>query len=218
MYPVSINTYDMLLLPQRGLFLPASATLVVADTHFGKDDHQQCEDTSITDQRVERSLVRIEEMIETTNPEQLIHLGDLLQTRSSISDQTHRSLAQFFELCDGIEIVLTIGNHDESMLHYLDDWPVEQVHQYRIGDLEFAHRPIEGAEGDIRFCGHLHPSVEVTPSADEAERLPCFWQIGTNLVLPALGNFIGIGKAKPRPGRRVWAIADADIFELQPTF
>ena len=45
-------------------------------------------------------------------------------------------------------------------------------------------------------------------------KLPCFWNRGGVMVLPAFGSFIDSGQVQPEAGHGVYAIGDGAVHEV----
>jgi metallophosphoesterase superfamily enzyme len=56
--------------------------------------------------------------------------------------------------------------------------------------------------------------VRLAGSANDALRLPCFWQRDGLLTLPAFGEFTGGASIERETGDRVLAIAEQRLFEI----
>ena len=64
------------------------------------------------------------------------------------------------------------------------------------------------------LAGHLHPCVHVGSRGWDHLRLPCFWFGDDVGVLPAFGAFTGMHPIHPRPGERVFAVAESTVASM----
>jgi metallophosphoesterase superfamily enzyme len=109
-----------------------------------------------------------------------------------------------------IELHLVLGNHDRWMetVHL----PGQVHREFSIGEVSLRHDPSECSGPSI--AGHLHPGCRVPTGARSSAMLPCFWQSGSCLVLPAFGEFTGFSHIKPNPGDRAYVIAGKSVCEI----
>jgi metallophosphoesterase superfamily enzyme len=81
--------------------------------------------------------------------------------------------------------------------------------------LILSHEPLEQiAPGMLNICGHIHPGVRLVGKARQSIRIPCFFQTGSCLILPAFGNFTGLAIVKPKAEDKVWGITGEKIIPI----
>ncbi len=64
------------------------------------------------------------------------------------------------------------------------------------------------------LAGHLHPAVSLSGPGRQRERLPCFLFGERVGILPAFGDFTGGAAVRPRPGDRVFAVAEDEVVPI----
>jgi metallophosphoesterase superfamily enzyme len=76
-----------------------------------------------------------------------------------------------------------------------------------IAPFVFAHHPVVNDSGYV-IAGHVHPGIRLYGPARQRERLPCF-VFGSDVgILPAFGDFTGLGDIDPLGFERIYAIAE----------
>ncbi|WP_153556391.1 ligase-associated DNA damage response endonuclease PdeM [Roseimaritima sediminicola] len=210
---ITVGTTRLVLLPGRGVFLPKDRILCVADPHFGKEATFRRHGIPVPTGSTRGTLSRIERMLQATNADQLVILGDMFHAPSSLAADVRDELEQFFTHTVRVKCTLVRGNHDARLTSLPEAWGVE------ITDPGAGHRRcVWGHEPaavdpdvDALLCGHLHPAVSYAVPGAKPERLPCFWLSGGCLVLPAIGRFTGTHVVQPTSGDQTWAIADQQL-------
>lgn len=206
------------LMAGRGVWFGDEETLLIADTHFGKEATFRRHHIPVPVGTTDGTLAAITQMIEQTAARRLIILGDMFHARSSLSSDVCLSLETFLQQHRSIEIVLVRGNHDDHVGPLPPHWPIETVNQFRMGPIALAHHPGEvPQESELLICGHLHPALRLETLLDSAGVLPCFWYSRRRLVIPAIGEFTGTHRVKPKPKDRVWVVVDDQVIEHRVT-
>lgn len=210
---------DIVLLPGRAAFLPASATLLVADLHLGKAATFRKAGIPVPEGSSQADLARLARLIAETSTRRLVIVGDLFHAKSGCTDRVFTEFAATRRQCAGTEVILVIGNHDRTLgkvpaalgldacLPHLADGPWHFVHE--------PSAPLTGsAHAGFTIAGHLHPTVSIrSPGGDQiADR--CFVAEATTLVLPAFGSFTGGHRVTPVPGLRLWIARDDGVADV----
>ncbi len=200
------------------MYLPASRCLLVADAHFGKAVSFRLQGLPVPQGTTTATLTRLTSALHDTGAQQLVFLGDLLHAARSHAAPTLAAVAAWRAQHSRLGLTLVRGNHDDRAgdppaalgIDVLDE-PLRQ------GPWALCHhpRPVDGA---YVLAGHLHPCVRLHGAARQSLRLPCFWMgdpvthgVG---VLPAFGSFTGMHPIAPRPGDRIFAVADSAVREV----
>ena len=197
------------LLPQRGVWLPASGVLLVADLHLGKAETFQHHGIPLPSDGDVTTLNALLELAHRWQPRQLIVLGDLIHSRLGLGAELRAKLAALPELL-GCPLRLVGGNHERGS--WIEGLPQEPAQA--IGPWWLSHEP-EPHPGRLNICGHLHP-VALLGGRRERLRLPCFsyCQQQQRLALPAFGALPG-GMPLP-PGEQQWLLAEGQVLPLRP--
>ena len=216
MLRTSLAGEDALLHPGGALFLPSHQALLVADAHFGKAVSFRRLGVPVPEATTTGTLESLTAALAETGAREVVFLGDFLHSARSHARQTLGALHDWRERHAGLRLTLIRGNHDAragdppaSLLIRVLDEP------FRLGPFALCHHPNPVA-GAYVLAGHWHPCVNVAGRAFERLRLPCFW-LGTEVgVLPAFGSFTGMHRIEPRPGDRIFALADGVVRALPP--
>jgi metallophosphoesterase superfamily enzyme len=98
----------------------------------------------------------------------------------------------------------------------LRDIDIEVIDGFtRLGPLHLAHAPAPRRRRPL-VCGHLHPGVRLRDFDGSGVTVPCFVVESDLLVLPAFGQFTGLQRVQPRPGRRLYAAAAGRVVRIPP--
>ena len=211
---VAVAGRDMMLLAQRGVFLPAERALLVADVHLGKAATFRSLGVPVPAGTTAATLARLSAMIDMLAPQALYVLGDLLHGPAAQAAPVVELLAQWRAMHAAVRVVLVRGNHDDRAGDPPPACGIEVVDEpNRLGELMLCHRPIEHA-GSYVLAGHLHPAFRVSGRADSV-RLPCFWMRPGYGVLPAFGDFTGGASIDRALEDRVFVTDEQQVHPVQ---
>jgi len=215
----SLALPDILLLPGRAAFLPASRTLLVADLHLGKAAAFRRAGIPVPEGSAQQDLQRLADLVHAHDVRRLLVLGDLFHAKSGCTPQVFAEFAAFRSRIADTSVVLVLGNHDrtagrlpaslglDACVHVLDEPP-----------FHFVHEPATELTASVRerftVAGHLHPTVSVcSPSGDRLTDR-CFVAQPALLVLPAFGSFTGGHRIEPVEKMRLWIARDDGVAEV----
>jgi uncharacterized protein len=201
-------------LPQHAALWLARRWLVVADVHFGKAATFRARGVPVPQGTTLANLERLSVLIEETQPERLVFLGDLLHAREAQGSETMRQFAQWRTRHERLAMTLVEGNHDRHAGAPPAALDIDVVDEpWTAQGIAFCHHPRRLA-GTSVVAGHLHPCVRLYAAANDTLRLPCFWQRSGLLTLPAFGEFTGGAPITREAGDRVLAVADGRLVEI----
>lgn len=211
---IEIAGERVVLMPERAIFWPARSTLLVADPHFGKAATFRAGGIFVPRGTTSRALARLAAAIDRMRAARLVFLGDLLHAREGRSPETLRVIAEWRAARSSMEVLLVRGNHDRRA----GDPPPELNISCReaplfAGAFAFAHHPAPLADHHV-LAGHIHPGVRLSGAGRQSHRLSCFWIRPDITVLPAFGDFTGLGDIEVSGDDRVFAIADREVIEV----
>lgn len=200
----------------RALYWRRCATLVVADTHFGKDAAFRRSGIPIPVDTMEDDLRRLGRLVGATKASRVLVLGDFFHARPTPDEPFADSLAAWLDRRPGLRLSVVPGNHDlhggagtlGDLVEWLPDGVVESPFVFR-------HEPSADPRGYV-LAGHLHPVMRLRGAARDRFRLPVLWLGADYGVLPSFGGFTGGAVIEPRPGDRVWALAPDAVVEVSP--
>ncbi|WKB54743.1 ligase-associated DNA damage response endonuclease PdeM [Eleftheria terrae] len=206
----------LLLLPEKAVFLPEHATLLVADVHIGKAQAFRRLGVPVPHGTTGETLQRLSALLERTAARRLVFLGDFLHSAAAHAPATLAALHQWRERHLRQQLVLVRGNHDDRAGDPPASLGIECVDEpWRLAGLALCHHP-RSVPGAVALAGHLHPCVRLGGRALDRLRLPCFWFSAELGVLPAFGSFTGMHAVHPLPHDRVFVAADGRVAELPP--
>lgn len=203
---VNHGSVTLQLLPDRAVYFPACRTLIIADVHAGKGTAFRDAGLPIPVGSTQKDLKRIDRLLEATNAERLVILGDFLHAKGSRQTETMEMLKRWRDTNHRISVMLIRGNHDRSAGRVPGEWNIEEVEEpFDEGcGILFAHAPRDCNQTPM-LCGHVHPVVSVRDFDRSTVRVPCFWFDGRGCgVLPAFGSLTGGYNVGIREGERVY--------------
>ena len=203
------------LLAERAAYWERARTLLVADPHFGKAAAFRAAGVPVPRGTTTGSLARLDSAVARTGARRIVFLGDFLHAREGREPETTRVVGEWRSRHAAVDMLLVRGNHDaragdpgpEIDIRCVDGPVVEPP-------FVFTHKPAVSDSGYV-ICGHIHPAARLTGPGLERARLPCFWFGSRAGVLPAFGEFTGLGDIAVEPGDRVWVVADRSVMRLR---
>ncbi len=211
---------DIVLMPGRVAFLPATGTLLVADLHLGKAATFRRKGIPVPEGSAQKDLARLAMLVAATRARRLLVLGDLFHARSGCTTEVFNEFTATRDRFAATEVMLVAGNHDravgrlpaglgiDSVLRTHDEPPFHFVHE--------PGTPLPEPDRDEPYtiAGHLHPTISVrSPSGDRlADR--CFMAEPGLLVMPAFGSFTGGHRMQATERSRVWIARDDGVVEV----
>ena len=209
---IELAGHALHLLAEGAAFDPAARTLFIADLHFGKTTVFREAGLALPDGPDATILSRLARLVADTAAQTLVILGDVFHARAP---GIERTLAAWTAAHPHLRLRIVPGNHDRRIPW--NEWLpgagilTEGDH---VGPWCVAHHPPGKANG-ITLCGHLHPGIAIGKARERKLRVPCFWLSRSALVLPAFGEFTGLGMIAREKGDRVWIAAGGKVAELR---
>ena len=200
----------LVLRADRTLLWVEERTLVVADPHFGKADTFRAFGLPVPGDAGE-PLARLAAALDDTGAERLVVLGDFWHAGPGRTAAVCARLAAWRADRPALAVELVRGNHDRAgpPPPGWGGWHTELIDPPFV----FAHFP-EPSPAGYTLAGHLHPGVILHGRGRQRLKLPCFRFAGQVGVLPAFGGFTGLAADVPRPGERVFAVAEDSVIEV----
>jgi uncharacterized protein len=177
----------LLLDPLGVVFLPALATLVVADLHLEKGSAFARRGTLLPPYDTARTLRRLGWAVQRYRPKVVVSLGDAFHDRAGAAGLGPDCRRELASLASGRSWLWVKGNHDPDPPAGLAG---ESLDQLDLGRLRLVHLPGGAADGRVLVAGHLHPKARLADGARKAVR-PCFAADAALLLLPAFGAYTG---------------------------
>ncbi len=205
------HSVRLVLLPDRGVWMPDADTLLVADVHLGKPASFRAMGVPVPEAVTSRDLDRLSGLLRATGAGRLIVLGDLIHDAVALRERTCDAVRAWRESLGRIEVDLVVGNHDRRArsCEPLGVRPLGE--RALIGGVVLTHEP-PGQDREPTLCGHVHPVVSVGEGPGRV-RSACFWFGGMTGILPAFGSFTG-GKAVGCDGAAVFAAGERSVIAV----
>ena len=212
---VEVGGETLHLLPERAAFLPASATLLIADAHIGKAVSFRALGVPVPSGTTTENLKLLTDLVARHSAQRIVFLGDFLHSARSHAPATTAAVTQWRDAHPVLQLTLVRGNHDDRAGDPSAALRIDVVDEpLMLGGLALCHHPQEVA-GAYVLAGHIHPCVTLAGRGRDRLRLPCFW-MGPHLgVLPAFGAFTGMAEVKPTPEDRVFAVAGEVVTQVE---
>ncbi len=211
---VDVAGEQLLLLGERAAYWERTATLFVADPHFGKAAAFRAAGVLVPRGTTAETLARLDAALARTGARRVVFLGDFLHAREGRSPETLRTINAWRAGRASVDMLLVRGNHDARAGDPPRELDVRCVNAPVIeAPFVFAHHP-RSSDGGYVLAGHVHPGVRLAGAAREHSRLPCFWLGAEVAVLPAFGEFTGLADVSPAPGDRVFVVADREVIAV----
>lgn len=208
-----LNEQEILLLPEKALYIPAHEMLVISDWHLGKLAHFRQEGIPVPLVPVEFELNRLGNLIRMFKVRIVVFLGDLFHSRLN-SDWD--SFVGYIRQFPHIRFILTKGNHDILPPEVFDGVPLEIVDRLLLpGDILLSHEPITSPGNHVfNISGHIHPGCVIHGKGRQYFRLPCFYKEKNNLTLPAFGKWTGLHIVKKNSINNIFAVVNDAVLEV----
>jgi DNA ligase-associated metallophosphoesterase len=217
---IDLRGERVVLLPQGALFrphAPEGPTLLVADTHFGKDATFRALGIPVPAGADDDTLARLSAALDATRAARLVILGDFFHARAGVTPSTLARLAAWRAARRALAVTLVLGNHDLHAGRPPEALGIE-VHDDDLPSPPFlyTHHPEDAPAGVHAYVlgGHVHPAVALPGPPGARTKVPCFFFRPGHGILPSLGAFTGTHPLVPARGDRVFALAGASVLDV----
>lgn len=142
--------------PAARIELGDRRVLAIADYHAGIEAGLRYERGIELDSNAAERRDRLLALIEETDPDRLVVLGDLAhRIGEPIGDERDELITLFETLSDRVPVTVVRGNHDAGLDAFLEDWP-------RVSLTESAGTVCSGPNGSVGLLhGHTWPDLEL---------------------------------------------------------
>lgn len=206
------NHFDLLL--QKAVFWQEKKTLLIGDLHLGKIAHFRSEGIAIPQAAASNNFKRLEELVETKNPERIIFLGDLFHSKYNSEWETFSDWRKKYH---HIGMVIVLGNHDVLPVSLFLENNLEVFkNDFEEEGFVFTHHPkVEPDPDRFVFAGHIHPVFTTHGKGRQRFRLPCFVVDQYQAILPSFGVFTGGFGVDLAAGRSIYMLTEEKVFALK---
>lgn len=206
------------LLPQKAIYWQKRRTLLIADLHIGKAGHFRKNGIAVPGQVNQSNLDQLSQLIEKTDTEHLIVLGDLFH--SDINSEWQQ-FVEWRKNYRELEVSLVIGNHDILEKENYHAVHLNLFKKLSVDPFLLVHDLNELKEretiSNYILSGHIHPAVQLKGRGRQSMKLPCFYFGQSHGILPAFGGFTGTHVIEPAADDQVYLIADSEILPAGKT-
>lgn len=202
------------LLHERCAFRASDQTLLASDLHWGKSETFQMHGLAIPSTVIDDDLARLSQALNRTGAKRLLILGDLIHAPRGVTASVSTKVEAWRKSHPTLIFEVIRGNHDRRF-PWPEAWGLRDIGT-RVEDKHFifTHDEIKTPTEKFVWKGHVHPVVNLAGGGDRL-RLPCFVIESNSALLPAFSAFTGGAAIGGRcEGRRVFAIADANVIEV----
>ncbi len=207
---------------ERAVIWPARRTVIVADTHFGKDGVFRSAGVAIPSGMSSFDLARLTRLIERHGIERLVVLGDFFHGAPHRSGDFAACLDAWLTQHPALRVDIVAGNHDRHGGHGFRpdrlNWHADELLD---PPFTFAHQPcLARARSAARsrgyvLCGHIHPMLVMHSHSGDRARVPIFWFCAAHAVLPAFGIFTGGENVRPADEDDLYAVAAHEVIAIR---
>jgi DNA ligase-associated metallophosphoesterase len=202
------------LLAHRAAVLRPSHSLVLSDTHWGRDHALRALGSPVPAGALAAQLSRLGALLDRIQPAHLFVVGDLIHHGIGLTNGLIDEVSEFRTRYP-VPMTLVRGNHDRWLLDAPTGWNLNiATHDPTIDGVTFSHEPEHAPANRPSICGHLHPTVAVGRASNRL-KVPCFHLRETQLQLPAFCAHTGGPPIQRVAGDRAFAIAGDRLIEVQ---
>ncbi len=203
---------DLLLDHRRALVWTRTATVFVADTHFGKSAVFRREGIALPEGSDAADLAILSALLEEHCAHRLVILGDFVHGALPRDHAFYRRFNSWVAQ-QAAEVHVVLGNHD-AWLQREAISGVHWHHQLSLEPFHLIHDPEDAGDG-FYLAGHIHPVVRISTRGDSL-RMPVFWQRDGGMVLPSFGDLTGGYQITPTPSERLFGVGPDTVIPLTP--
>jgi uncharacterized protein len=201
---IEVNGCVVELLVDKAVYLPHSATLVIADVHLGKARHFRAEGIPFPAAAQHPDYVALGSLFRNRSPKSVVFLGDLFHSRFNAD---WHLFTQLIEAFPHIAFTLVRGNHDiidESLFRAVNFRVVDFLEDEFFLYSHDVHPQLP--VGKRNLVGHIHPGIALSGLARQRVVLPCFVDTGTVFLLPAFGRLTGLSPVTRSREHNIYAV------------
>lgn len=209
-HEISINNNTFILHYSGAVYWVERQLLLVSDAHLGKVSHFRKFGSAIPGGVIHKNFLKLDEVAGHFNPQGICFLGDLFH---SVLNREWDLFKAWVQKTD-IPMLLISGNHDIINPKKYEALGIKTVSEWATEDgFLLTHHP-ETRDGYFTLCGHIHPAVKLRGVGRQVLKLACFFRSGSQMILPAFGEFTGTFVMQPEEGNVVYVIIKDAVLEI----
>lgn len=187
--------------------------LILADPHLGKVTHFRKAGIGVPLEAKNENWRVLNELIEYFGPKRVYILGDLFHSNFN---QEWIELESFMATYKDIEFHLVLGNHDILNTKVYEESRIQTSEKCVFENISFTHHPLENPDNErFNLCGHIHPSIRLAGKGLQSVKLPCFYIMEHQMILPAFGVFTGTKNLDIENATSIYGIAEGQILKIK---
>lgn len=212
-HPIEIAGERLLMLPQKALYWPREAMLIIADIHFGKAAAFRALGVPVPAGTTSANLGALDELVTRLPVRHIMFLGDFLHARAAQAAATQAALMAWRQRRAGLRLTLVRDNHDVRAGDPPAGLDIDLVDEpHVIGPFAFCHHPDLLVPSYV-LAGHVHPVYRLRSGWDSL-LLPCFLVGEQRMVLPSFGAFTGGHPVVPQAEERLFVSSGEAVLEI----
>ena len=209
MTSINIHGQTFLLHTSGAAYWQDRQMLLISDVHLGKISHFRKAGSAVPQNAVPANFEKLSAVAAYFRPAAICFLGDLFH--SSLNKEWLHF--QSWRKTISARLILVQGNHDIIAPQLYEQLQLEVVPELVWEAFLLTHEPEERAPF-FNIAGHLHPGVRLRGKARQVLRLPCFFKTGSQLILPAFGEFTGKHILEQQNGAEVFVLGGEQVYQL----
>lgn len=212
-HPIILAGEELLMLPQKALYWPREAMLIIADIHFGKAASFRALGVPVPSGTTTANLLALDDLMVRHPIRHIMFLGDFLHARAAHASATLAAMQVWRERHPEVLLTLVRGNHDAHAGDPPDRLNIAIVDEpHVIGPFAFCHHPDILVPSYV-LAGHVHPVYRLR-SGWESLLLPCFLVGEQRMVLPSFGAFTGGHPVATQPGEQMFVSSGEAVLRI----
>ncbi|MDZ4711428.1 MAG: ligase-associated DNA damage response endonuclease PdeM [bacterium] len=205
---IILNGEELILLPQKAIYIKSESSLLLSDIHLGKTGHFRNAGIALPPGLAYADFEILDELLFESDLKikKIIVLGDMFHAERNVD---WLIFEEWRNLRSEIHIQLIKGNHDKLSNFHYESLGIEVFDSAVLNKFLLVHnyKDAESTEGLYKICGHIHPAVRIHGKGRQGLTLPCFYFGAEFGILPAFGSFTGKHIIRPEEKDIVFVIA-----------
>jgi uncharacterized protein len=204
---IQLANETFILLPQKAMFRPALAQLILSDVHLGKTTHFRKSGIPLPQTAYLKDIDKLHFLLNRWRPKSVLLLGDLFHSDYNKEWLWFKSFLLEYPVVD---FFLVEGNHDILDNAYYSAANLLKAELIEDDSFIFSHQPLNNPQ-KLNICGHIHPGVQIGGFAKQYEKLSCFYHKRNHFILPAFGYLTGLHILEKEEGCNYYLVTESRV-------